>query len=172
MLSLEPPGCHPYVTLCYDSDPLPGGPKLKLLRTLIASLLAVIFVAGCGGSKNEEVAEALAGTWNATSVVFTNKANSSETFDLLAAGGSANVTFTAAGEFSGSFTDSGGTFVVEGTNLIITNTGESDSETIAFTLSGNTLTLTVDDEFDFDEDGVDESASLIIVFQKNGTEVP
>ena len=42
----------------------------------------------------------------------------------------------------------------------------SDPETVAFTLSGNTLTLTVDDEFDFDDDGVDESASLIIVLQK------
>ena len=139
---------------------------MKLFRTLIAPLLAVTFVAGCGDSTPEEVAEALAGTWNATSVVFTNKANSSETFDLVAAGGSANVTFTAAGGFSGSFTDLGGTFVVEGTNLIITNTGESDLETVAFTLSGNTLTLTVDDEFDFDDDGVDESASLIIVLQK------
>ncbi len=139
---------------------------MKLLRTFIAPLLAATFVAGCGHSTPEKVAEALAGTWNATSVVFTNKANSSETFDLVAAGGSANVTFTAAGEFSGSFTDLGGTFVVEGTNLIITNTGESEPETVAFTLSGNTLTLTVDDEFDFDDDGVDESATLIIVFQK------
>lgn len=139
---------------------------MKLLRTLIVPLLAVTFVAGCGDSTPEEVAEALAGTWNATSVVFTNKANSSETFDLLAAGESVNVTFTAAGEFSGSFTDVGGTFVVEGTNLIITNTGKNDPHAVAFTLSGNTLTLTVDDEFDFDDDGVDESASLIIVLQK------
>ena len=49
---------------------------MKLLRTLIAPLLAVTFVAACGDSTPEEVAEALAGTWNATSVVFTNKANS------------------------------------------------------------------------------------------------
>ena len=140
---------------------------MKLLRTLIAPLLAVTFVAGCGDSTPEEVAEALAGTWNATSVVFTNKANSSETFDLLAGGGSVNITFTAAGGFSGSFTDLGGTFVVQGTNLIIPNTGESDPDTVAFTLSGNTLTLTVDDdEFDFDDDGVDESASLAIVLQR------
>ena len=142
---------------------------MKLLRTLIAPLLAVTFVAGCGDSTPEEVAEALAGTWNATSVVFTNKANSSETFDLLAGGESVNITFTAAGGFSGSFTElggTGGTFVVQGTNLIFTNPGKSDPDTAAFTLSGNTLTLTVDDEFDFDDDGVDESASLIIVLQK------
>ncbi len=139
---------------------------MKLLRTLIAPLLAVTFVAGCGDSTPEEVAKALAGTWNATSVVFTNKANSSETFDGLAGGGSVNITFTAAGRFSGSFTELGGTFVVQGTNLIITNTGESDPQTVAFTLSGNTLTLTVDLEFDFDDDGVDESASLAIVLQR------
>ena len=140
------------------------GRAIKLLRTLIAPLLAVTFLAGCGDSTPEEVAEALAGNWNATSAVFTNKANSSETFDLLAGGESVNIAFTAAGGFSGSFTEVGGTFVVQGTNLIITNTGESDPKTVAFTLSGNTLT--VDDEFDFDDDGVDESASLIIVLQK------
>ncbi len=140
---------------------------MKLLRTPIAPLLAVTFVAGCGDSTPEEVAEALAGTWNATSVVFTNKANSSETFDLLAGGGSVNITFTAAGGFSGSFTELGGTFVVQGTNLIFTNPGKSDPDTAAFTLSGNTLTLTVDDvDFDFDDDGVDESASLAIVLQR------
>ena len=140
---------------------------MKLLRTLIAPLLAVTFVAACGDSTPEEVAEALAGTWNATSVVFTNKANSSETFDPLAVGGSVNTTFTAAGGFSGSFTELGGTFVVQGTNLIFTNPGKSDPDTAAFTLSGNTLTLTVDDvDFDFDDDGVDESASVTIVLQK------
>ena len=139
---------------------------MKLLRTLIAPLLAVTFVAGCGESTPGEVAEALAGTWNATSVVFTNKANSSETFDQLAGGGSVTITFTAAGGFSGSFTELGGTFVVQGTNLIVTNTGESDPHPVAFTLSGNTLTLTVDDEFDFDDDGVDESASMAIVLQR------
>ena len=143
---------------------------MKLLRTLIAPLLAVTFVAGCGDSTPEEVAEALAGTWNATSVVFTNKANSSETFDPLAGGGSVNTTttFTAAGGFSGSFTELGGTFVVQGTNLIFTNPGKSDPDTAAFTLSGNTLTLTVDDvDFDFDDDGVDESASVTIVLQRS-----
>ncbi len=140
---------------------------MKLLRTLIAPLLAVTFVVGCGDSTPEEVAEALAGTWNATSVVFTNKANSSETFDPLAGGGSVNTTtFTAAGGFSDSSTGLGGTFVVQGTNLIFTNPGKSDPDTAAFTLSGNTLTLTVDDEFDFDDYGVDESASVVIVLQK------
>ena len=144
---------------------------MKLLRTLIAPLLAVTFVAGCGDSTPEEVAEALAGTWNATSVVFTNKANSSETFDPLAGGGIGEITtFTAAGGFRRSSAGApvgGGTFVVQGTNLIFTNTGESDPHTVAFTLSGNTLTLTVDDvEFDFDDDGVDESASVTIVLQR------
>ena len=150
---------------------------MKLLRTLIAPLLAVTFLAGCGDSIGadstpEEVANALAGTWNATSFVFTNDANSSETFDLLADGGSFSITFTAAGGFSGSSTFEGvtdtfsGTYVVQGTNLITTDTGEFESETVTFTLSGNTLTLTLDDEFDFDDNGFDEPATLVIVLQK------
>ncbi len=148
---------------------------MKLLRTLIAPLLAVTFVAGCGDSIGadstpEEVANALAGTWNATSFVFTNDANSSETFDLLADGGSFSITFTTAGGFSGSSTFQGatdtfsGTYIVQGTNLITTEEGES--ETVAFTLSGNNLTLTLDDEFDFDDDDVEEEATLRIVLQR------
>ena len=150
---------------------------MKLLRTLAAPLLAVTFVVGCGdsngpGSTSEEIVDALVGTWNATSMVFTNKANSSETFDLIANNGSLSLTFTATGQFSGSTTFGGetetlsGTFVVQGTNLITTDTGESESETIAFTLSGNTLTLTLDDEFDFDDDGFDEPATLTIILQR------
>ncbi len=149
---------------------------MKLLRTLVAPLLAVTVVAGCGDSNgpgtSEATINALAGTWNATSMVFTNNANSSETYDLIADGGSLSLTFTAAGGFSGSSTTPegteilSGTFVVQGTNLIVTDTGEPESETIAFTLSGNTLTLTLDDELDFDDDGFDEPATLVIVLQR------
>ena len=148
---------------------------MKLLRTLVAPLLAVTVVAGCGDSNGpgtEATINALAGTWNATSLVFTNNANSSETFDLIADGGSFSITFTAAGGFSGSSTFEGdtdtfsGTFEVQGSNLIISETGESGPETIAFTLSGNTLTLTLDDEFDFDDDGFDEPATLTITLQR------
>ena len=150
---------------------------MKLLRKL-APLLAVTFVASCSDdfvsgadSTPEEVVDALVGTWNATSFVFTNKANSSETFDLLADGGSFSITFTATRGFSGSSTFEGatdtfsGTYIVQGTNLITSETGESD-ETVAFTLSGNTLTLTLDDEFDFNDDDVDEPATLSIVLQR------
>ena len=149
---------------------------MKLLRTLVAPLLAVTVVAGCGDSNGpgtEATINALAGTWNATSLVFTNNANSSETFDLIADGGSFSITFTAAGGFSGSSTFEGdtdtfsGTFEVQGSNLIISETGESGPETIAFTRSGNTLTLTLDDEFDFDDDGFDEPATLVIVLQRS-----
>ena len=149
---------------------------MKLLRPFVAPLLAVTVVAGCGDSNGpgtEATINALAGTWNATSLVFTNDANASETFDLIADGGSFSITFTAAGGFSGSSTFEGdtepfnGTFEVQGTNLIITETGESGPETIAFTRSGNTLTLTLDDEFDFDDDGFDEPATLVIVLQRS-----
>ncbi len=152
---------------------------MKLLRTLVAPLLAVTFMVGCSDSTDpdpigpestpEEIAAALAGSWNATSFVFTNVANSSETFDLIANGGSFSLTITADGQFSGTFTGPGenetfsGTYVAQGTNLILTDDLEPDSETVSFTLSGNTLTIDSDDVFDFDEDGVDELATSTIV---------
>ncbi len=151
---------------------------MKLLRTLIAPLLAVTFVVGCSdsigaNSTPEEVSEALTGTWNATSFVFTNQANSSETFDMIANGGSFSLTFSG-NEFSGSFTGPGenetftGTYVAQGTNLILTDDLEpNDPETVGFTVSGSTLTITEDDMFDFDDDGFDEPATLTMVLQKN-----
>ena len=152
---------------------------MKLLRKL-APLLAVTFVASCSDdfvsgadSTPEEVVDALVGTWNATSFVFTNKANSSETFDLLADGGSFSITFTATGGFSGSSTFEGatdtfsGTYIVQGTNLMLTDGQSNDVESFAFTVSGNTLTLVFEDvEFDFDNDGVDEPATVTLVFQR------
>ncbi len=150
---------------------------MKLLRTLVAPLLAVTFVGGCSDSIGpditpEEVVAALAGTWNATSFVFTSTANSSVTFDLIANGGSFSLTFTTGGQFSGSLTGLGenetftGTFVVQSTNLILTDDLDPAPETVAFTLSGNTLTLIIDDVFDFDGDLVEEPATLSMVLQR------
>ncbi len=156
---------------------------MKLLRTLVAPLLAVTFMVDCSDSTDpdsigpestpEEITAALAGTWTATSFVFTNVANSSETFDMIANGGSFTLTLTADGQFTGTLTGPGenetfgGTYVAQGANLILTDELEPDSETVAFTLSSNTLTITGDDEFDFDEDGTDEAAIMTIVLQRS-----
>lgn len=157
---------------------------MKLLRTLVAPLLAVTFMVGCSDSIGsdpigpestpEEIAAALNGTWNATSFVFTNVANTSETFDLIANGGSFSLTITADGQFTGTLTSPGenetfsGTYVAQGTNLILTDAMEpNDPETVSFTLSGNTLTIDSDDVFDFDDDGVDEPATSRLVLQRS-----
>ncbi len=58
------------------------------------------------------------------------------------------------------------TYVAQGTNLILTDNLEPGTETVAFTLSGNTLTLTQNDVYDFDGDLVDEPATLTIVLQR------
>ncbi len=151
---------------------------MKLLRTLVAPLLAVTFVVGCDDSIGpdstpEEIAAALAGTWSATSFVFTSKANSADTYDLIGEGGSFSLTITADGSYSGSFTGAGenetfsGTYVAQGTNLILTDDQDPTPDPVAFTLSGNTLTIIDDDEeFDFDDDGFDEPATLTIVLER------
>ena len=82
-------------------------------------------------------------------------------------------TITTDGRFSGSLTGNGenetfsGTYVAQGTNLILTYDLEpNDPETAPFTLSGNTLTITQNDVFDFDGDLVDELATLTMVLQR------
>ncbi len=156
---------------------------MKLLRTLVAPLLAVTCMgAGCDStgpdsigpdSTPDEIVAALAGTWNATKFEFTNDANSSETFDVIANDGSFTLTITTDGRFTGSFTGFddnetfSGTYVVQGTNLILTDDLEpNDPETVAFTLSGDTLTIIQDDVFDFNADGVDVSVTLTMVLQR------
>ena len=57
-----------------------------------------------------------------------------------------------------------GTYAIEGTNLVLTEDDDPVPFTVAFVLSGNALTLSVTDEsFDFDDDGVEEAATLEMV---------
>jgi hypothetical protein len=113
--------------------------------------------------------EDIAGTWNATSLVFTSTADPSETFDAVAAGVELSITFGSGGAVSltvteGAFTETEtGTYTLDGS---LTLDGEVSSGSV--NLSGSTLTLTLTSgvEFDFDDDGTDEPARLVAVLTK------
>jgi hypothetical protein len=132
-------------------------------RSLIAGAAVAVLVA-CGDSTGI-TAEDLEGTWEASEIVFTNSANPSETVDLIDIGASLTVTVSASGTVSTVFdngeggTDSdSGTLGVDGTTLTI------GGDTFEAERSGDVLTLTdATSEFDFDEDGTDEPATLVVV---------
>jgi hypothetical protein len=116
----------------------------------------------------------LVGDWRATQFIMTNKANPTEQADLIQFGisyslaiqSNGNYTSTLAIPGEGSMIESGSSSV-QGDQITV-DPSNDDSYTKTYAISGNTLTVIDDDsEFDFDDDGIEESANLTIVLQKN-----
>jgi len=146
---------------------------MRLFR-LGLSAVAVAAAVACGDSTGVTVSD-ITGTWSASSAVFTNLANSSEQFDLIAdGGGTITATFSADGSYSISITvppDPAeldvGTVDVRGDTLTLAESGQGSPTDFIASVSGNTLTLTTDEEeYDFDDNGTDDPARLRVVFQK------
>ena len=83
-----------------------------------------------------------------------------------------SLTLNADGTFSWTFVFPGeptenetGTYTVSGNTMTITETGEDGPETFTILRSGDTLTLTLADTFDFTE-GVEEAAMMVIVLTR------
>lgn len=152
---------------------------MRLMRTLSTTVLAAALVVGCSDSTDPgNVSEDdLAGVWTATQFLLTSTADPAVTVDMIALGGAFTLTINADGTYSeaGLFpgnppeVESGsGTYVIQGSNLILTENDDPVPFTVAFVLSGNTLTLTSTDEtFDFDDDGVEEAATLDMVLTRS-----
>lgn len=151
---------------------------MSTLGRLPALAMMAMVAAGCSDTIDpaDITLQDLVGTWNATKVEFTPDAGGAP-FDLIANRGSATLTLTAEGTLTGSFTFAGQSDEIDGTvslangRLTLTEPGEGsdppDVTVFDVSLSGNTLTLTSDDvEFDFNFDGQDEPASVVIVGEK------
>ncbi len=114
----------------------------------------------------------LIGTWYATSFTFVNTANTSQRVDMVQSGYLFSITFNENSTFSrtetfmGTVVDAGtGSYVTSGNQMTVYES--SDTTVITWLLAGGVLTLTVEnEEFDFDDDGVDENAQIIIVMTK------
>jgi hypothetical protein len=104
-------------------------------RVLILLALVVLSTAGCNDSTSPEQITIgdLAGTWTATSFVYTSTVDAADQWDLVASGGSLTMVITAAGAFTG-------TTVLPST-VVETYTG-------TMSVSGSRLTQ------DFDEEGI------------------
>ncbi|HEX9632829.1 MAG TPA: hypothetical protein VGA02_10225 [Gemmatimonadales bacterium] len=134
---------------------------MRVARVLAAGAM-VVAVAACGDSTGITV-EDLVGTWEATEIVFTNSANTSESVDVIDLGASLTVTINSAGTVSTVFDDGqGGTDSDSGTLSVDGSTLTVGGETFEAERSGDVLILTGDGEWDFDEDGTDDPATLTI----------
>jgi len=145
------------------------------LKHLTISALALILIAGCGDDDGVGVEpDDIAGTWTATSMLFTSVADSTVTADLvvddmavltIVFGSNGSYTFTFV--FPPDPTEDEieiGTFTVSGTTMTITPTGGT-AESFTIDRDGDTMTLTDDDDYDFGS-GTDELATLVITLTR------
>ncbi len=111
--------------------------------------------------------KALAGTWKATEVIYTSKADSTVSENILETMGfeytmtiKADGSYTVTTKFQGQTFNFSGTFNEEEDGGI-----GSDEPNTTVTVSGNTLTMIdTDTSWDFDKDGTEEPAILKMVF--------
>lgn len=115
------------------------------------------------------------GSWTASSVVFTNNVNSSESIDLIAIGGETRMTVLVGGGVRtwvdvGDFSDEWDATLSVSGNTVTSTPVESSRPVVqfTFTMNGNTLTLTdTSSEFDFTLTGAAEvAATQVIVFER------
>ena len=141
------------------------------IRNLTISVLALILMTACTEATGVELDD-LAGTWTAHSIVFTSVADPTLIVDVTDEGTTMSLTLGADGTFSWAFVYPGeasenetGTYTVFGNTMTITESGEDHPETITIARSGDTLTLTLEDVFDFTE-GVEVDAMMVIVLTR------
>ena len=142
-------------------------------RHILTSALALIAMTACSDSDATSVeAVDLQGTWSAASMVVTSVADPSLTADLIALGTTVSVMFAADGTYTVTINDPGiptetetGTYSVSGSTLTLVETFEGQvqpPEEITIILNGNSMTLTMDDHWDFDDNGTDDPAIMVV----------
>jgi hypothetical protein len=141
-------------------------------RVTLGALAAISIACGGGGDGGSgPPATSLVGTWNATKVEFTSKANPTQKVDVIAQGATMTLVLNGNGTYdqtmkvpgqpdditNGTWSTSGGIFTMQ-------QAGMPFSWQFSVSLSGNTLTLSgADVEFDVNNDGTDEPAKLTTV---------
>ncbi len=142
-----------------------------MTRTTLSLLaLTTPVLIGCGDATGLDPVE-LAGTWNAIEYRFTNPANTAQTVELIALGGSLSILIRADSSYTATIQEPGdvpetrrGTVEIRGDTLTISESGQGSPTPYMARRSGDTLTMTTSDEdFDFDQDGTDDPADVRIV---------
>lgn len=160
---------------------------LRLVAPLLSAALSLSLPACDGGSNGLNGLDDMdgpdmrdfVGTWIATSIEFTNKADPSETVDPIQQGGTATLTISANNSQNGTFTfvtnfpgkptktTMGSLHFEDGFLIVVDDEVPDDPLRFLFTKSDDRLTLQEEDsEFDFDNDGIVEPATAFYDFDK------
>lgn len=114
---------------------------------------------------------ALEATWNATSMIFTSIESPSTSVDVIEMGATFSVTFDAAGSYTTQLTypdGEGGTVTEDEAGAYVALEGllwvdaATDPTLLHYAISGGVTTVngSINQSFDFDDDGVEEPATL------------
>lgn len=140
-------------------------------RNPIRSALAMASIAA-GGNGKGVTRDDLAGTWNATSIVFTNTENPQESIDVIPGGASMKLVLHADGAYAitsvippdDPLDGDIGTYGVSARTLTL-KSSDGSAEMFAIARQGDTMMLTLDDVFGFVED-VEELISQVITLTR------
>jgi hypothetical protein len=126
--------------------------------------------AGCGDSPSAVQLSDLVGTWTITTLEFRALGGTARVDLIGDQGATATMTVESDGTFSLTITEQGlppatdtGTITLGANEVVLVIGSDSSEGTIA--RDGGTVTMVLDTgvEFDFDEDGLDEAATLRMV---------
>jgi hypothetical protein len=140
-------------------------------RYLISSALALLLMTACGDATGVEPDD-LAGTWVATSLVFTSVADNTVSVDEVALGAAVTLVLVADATYTFTFVfgleneNEAGGYTVTGTNLNLSPTGTGSPETFTISRDGDTMTLTGSDTFEFDPQVGEEAATMVITLTR------
>ena len=158
-------------------------PALPLARSLSLLVAVAVLSSACGeGSTGPEPADTgltvadLVGSWKASSMVFTNNANSSQTFDVVSSGGELRTTVLTDGRARtwvtiGTFSDEWDALLTLSGDQLTSTPAESTRpiQRWTVTMAGTQITLTRNDSaFDFTLTGADPvPATEVVVLVPN-----
>jgi hypothetical protein len=141
---------------------------MRLLVKRLATPLGMAAAVACGESTGVQLAD-LAGTWNITTMEFSEVGGSARVDLISDFGGTATIEIESDGSFTLTITVQGvpetdtGTITVNGDEVTLATATDASQGTIS--RNGDTVTIDFDAgvEFDFDDDGTDDAATLRIV---------
>jgi len=137
--------------------------------------MALILMTACTDATGLAVDE-IAGTWIASSMVFTSAADATVTAEMVADGATLTLVLGADNTFTLTLTElqeddevDTGTYTVVGSTLTISDSLEDTTDTFAIARDGDTMTLTIlDEEFDFDDnpETPEDDATLVVTLSR------
>lgn len=149
--------------------PIPPAPAL-LSFLLVAGVLTA---AGCSSATDPGPPASLVGTWDATRMVLTSRDDPEISPDLIEEGASFTLVIDDDGRYSASleFADQSsterGTLEVSGSTITFDPDGDDPPRDGSWSLEGDgTLVIEGETSFDFNLDGVPESADLLLELER------